>query len=88
MRQEGEDRWVSSLFFGVVTQDVFLFGSESWALSDAMMREVEVTHKGFLIQINGKWSRHQANRNWETLAAVEFLRAEGTNLVANYIGCR
>ena len=54
MKWEGEENMVSALSYLAVIQMVLLFGSESWALSDAMMRAVEGIHVGFLCQITGK----------------------------------
>ena len=50
----GVDNQVSYLFYRVVIQVVLLFGSESWALLDAMMRALESTHVGFICHITGK----------------------------------
>ena len=52
--REGGDSHVSELFYKEVFQSVVLFGSESWALLDAMMRALESTHVGFICHITGK----------------------------------
>ena len=58
---EGADSRVSYLFYRAVVQVVLLFGSESWALSEAMIGVVEVTHVGFLRQITGNQARRQVD---------------------------
>ena len=47
LQLEGLDKWVSALFHSAVIQEVLVFGSESWTLSDTMVRVVEGTHMGF-----------------------------------------
>ena len=42
------------MFYRVVFQAILLYGSETWVLSVAMDKKVEVAHTGFLIQITGK----------------------------------
>ena len=46
-RREGEDSHVSDFFYKEVFQSVVLFGSESWALSEAMMQAADGSHMGF-----------------------------------------
>ena len=67
-------------------QAVLIFGSETWELSDVMMRAVEGNHTGFIRQINGKRARSQAGDNWETPAKEEVLWAVGIKSVDKYIG--
>ena len=47
LRREGGGSHVSELFYKEVFQSVVLFGSESWALSEAMMQAVDGSHMGF-----------------------------------------
>ena len=63
LQREGEYILVSVLLYMVVTQTVLMLGSESWALSDAMMQMAEGTHMGFLKQITVKRAQRQANGN-------------------------
>ena len=77
---------MSDLFYRTVTQVVLMFGLDSWALLDAMMRAMEGNHMGFLRWITGKQARHQADGTWEKPAAEEFLRTPGTKSTDKYIG--
>ena len=54
LQREGEDIRVSDLFYREVIQAVMLSRSESWAMSDAMMRAIEGTHTRSLRHITGK----------------------------------
>ena len=65
-----------------------LFGSESGSMSEAMVRTVEGTRVVFLRQITGKRVWITIDGMWETLAIGEFLRADGMQKEATYIGCR
>ena len=47
---EDSDRRVSDLFYRLLVQEVLMFGLESWEVSDAMTKSVEVTLMGFLRQ--------------------------------------
>ena len=53
-----------------------------------MIKVVEGTHLGFFHQILQKRARRQADGEWETPAAEEFIREAGTQLAAKYIGRR
>ena len=44
LQWDGVDSQVSALFYRAVIQAVLMFGSESWTLSDVMIREVEGSH--------------------------------------------
>ena len=75
LRQEGADNWVLTLFYRAVIQTILLFGAESWALSDAMMRIVESAHvQLFLHQITRKLARQQVDWSWEVPAVEEMLK--------------
>ena len=73
------------MFCRAVIQAVLLFGSESWALSDAMMRTVDSTPLGFLCQITGKQARRKSDGSWETPEAEEVLRAMEMQLTTTQI---
>ena len=45
-----------------------MFRSESWEMSDAIIKVAEVTHMGLLWYITGKRARSQAAGEWETTA--------------------
>ena len=79
---------MSALFYRAVIQEVLIFGSESWALSNAMVWAVEGTHMGFLRQITVKQARRQSEGSLETPVAEEFLRVSGMQSVAKYFGHR
>ena len=64
LRREGEDPKVAKMFYRSVTQEVFLFVSETWILSAAMERSVEGTHTGFFRKIIGKWARRKSDGTW------------------------
>ena len=57
---------MSDLFYRAVIQEVLLFGSDSWTLSDTTMKSVESNHVGFLLQITRKRARQQEGRALET----------------------
>ena len=80
MRQEGEDKRVSELLYREVIQVILMFGSESWALSEEMMRAMDSTHVGLLHQIMGNRLRRKAKYSWETPAAKEVIWTTGMQL--------
>ena len=55
LQREGVDIRVLFLFYMAVIQAVLMLGSDSWVLSDTMMREVEGAHVVFLHKIT--WNR-------------------------------
>ena len=65
------------MFYRAVIQEILLFGSDSWAISDTVMKAVEVIHVDFLYQITGKRVRCKSDGAWETLTAEEVLRVGG-----------
>ena len=54
--QEGADPIISAKFYRVLVQAVLLFGSETWLLMAAMIKNLEGVHMGFLRQMTGKKS--------------------------------
>ena len=74
------------MFYRSVVQVVLLFVLESWVLSEAMSRKVEVTHTRFLRQIMGKRVWQRADRTWSTTAAEEVRESAGTQSATTYIG--
>ena len=67
---------------------VLLLVSESWVISAAMKRKVEVTYTGFLQQITGKRERKNPDETWVTLVVGEVMGEAGMQLAATYIGRR
>ena len=57
MLQDRVYNQVSALLYRAVIQVVLLFVVESWAISYMMIRMMESTHVGFLLQITGNWGR-------------------------------
>ena len=57
---------VSALFYRAVIQEVLLFGSCYWALSDVTIRVVEGIHVEFLMNSTGKRALHQGDGTWGT----------------------
>ena len=88
MQQEGSCSRLSALFYRVVIQTALLFGSDSWTMSNATMKDVEGTHEGLLFHIKEKQVMRQADGDWETPEAEELLRATGMQSEAEYIGLR
>ena len=85
LQQEGADKWVLSLFYRELTQAFLMFGLESWALSDAIMRVVGGNHVVFPRHITGNRAQHQVDGTWETPVAEEVLQTEGMQSTAKYI---
>ena len=54
------------IFDRAVAQAVLLFGSETWVLSAAMERKVDVTHTCFIQNITGTRAKRIADGTWET----------------------
>ena len=79
---------VSALFYRVLIQVVLLFGLESWALSEVIIRVVEKTHVGLFHQITENQDMQQTDGAWETPVTEEVLRAARMQLAANYTGRR
>ena len=52
---------MSAIIYWVVVQAVTIFGAETRALLEAMSRNPEGVHMGFLRQITGK----KENRQWD-----------------------
>ena len=50
-RREGAEPRVSAMFYQEVVQAVLLFGAETWILSEALSRNLEGVHVGFLRHI-------------------------------------
>ena len=88
MQWGGTYKRLSVLFYRVVIQAVLLFGADSWVLLDAITREVESNHVGFLSQITGEWAIQKAKGSWETPATKEVLRAVGMQSAVTYIDRR
>ena len=77
MQWEGPYKRVSFFFYRVVIQAVLIFAADSWVLLDAIMRKVDSTHVGFLIQITGKRAIWQANGTWETTVDNKVIQTLG-----------
>ena len=69
LRREGADLRVSAMFYRAVVQKFLIFGVENWVLSEAMSRNLEGVHVGFLRQITGQRVVLQEDRNWRQVAA-------------------
>ena len=82
----GADSRLLALFYRVVIQAVLMFGSESWALLDAIMRAVDEIHVELLRHITGKRRRRQAYGSWETPVAEGLLQATEMQSSAKRIG--
>ena len=79
---------VSFIFYRVVIQEFLLFGLDSWALLERIMRDMERHPMRFLRKITWKRAMCQVKRTWEIPAAEEVLRAAGNNSESDYIGRR
>ena len=79
---------MSTIFYRAVIQAVLLFGAESWALQDVIIRTVNSTHVGFLNRIMGKRSIRKYHGSWDTPASEEMLWAVGIYMADTYIGRR
>ena len=53
MRREGADQIISEKLYRTVVQAVILFGSETWVLTSAMLKNIEGVIVGFLRQVAG-----------------------------------
>ena len=74
------------MFDRAVAQAVLFFGSETWVLSEAMERKVDVTHTCFLQNITGTLAQRIADGTWETPGAEVVQEAVGMQSVMTYIG--
>ena len=74
------------MFDRAVAQAVLLFGSETWVLSAAMERKVDVTHTCFLQNITGTRVQRISDGTLETPGAEVVQESAGTKLVMTYIG--
>ena len=52
------------MFYKSVVQTVLLYGSESWAVTDAMMAVLTGFHHRVARRISGKMGRQQPNGTW------------------------
>ena len=50
------------MFYRAVTQEIFLYGLETWVLLAAMEKNVEGSHTYFIRQITGKQARRIVDR--------------------------
>ena len=66
LQWEEADSRVSALFYRAEIQAVVMFWYKYWALSDTMMREMEVSHMVLKRGIDWKVGNHQSEGNWET----------------------
>ena len=66
IRREEADTKLAAMFYGVATQSVLLFGSETWVLLAAMEITMDGTLTGFLRQIMG--NRHGGRRTGRHLS--------------------
>ena len=64
MRREGAEPRVLEMFDRAVAQAILLFGSDTWVLSEAMDRKVDVTHTCFPQHITGTRAQRIADGTW------------------------
>ena len=76
---------MSKMFYRIVVQVVFLFGVDTWVLSEAMSRNLEGVHVGFLRYITGKKEKRQRDGTWRSEAAEMVLKEVGTQILRAYI---
>ena len=69
LRREGTEPRVSGMFSQEVVQEVLLFGAETWVLLEAMSRNLEGVHVGFLRQIMGQRKVQRKDGTWRRVAA-------------------
>ena len=53
----GADPLVLAMFYWAVVQAVLIFGDETWFLLEAMSKNLEGVHVGFLKQMTGKTTK-------------------------------
>ena len=67
LRREGVESFMSDIFYNAVVHAVLLFRSKTWVLLAAMVKRLEVFHRGFLWQVTGKTERRQ----WDGTCKME-----------------
>ena len=85
IRRERTYPRVAESFYRAVTQAVLLFGSETWVLSEAMVRTVEGTQTRFQRQIMGKQIGQKADGTWVTPRTEVTWEVKGTQSETTYI---
>ena len=76
---------MSAMFYRAVVQAVLLFGAETWVLYEAMSRNLEGAHVGFLRQITGQRVVRKRDGTWLSVTADKVLRKSGTHTLGAYI---
>ena len=85
LRREVAEPKVLAIFYKAKVQEIILYGSDTWVLSDSMAKRVDGTHTDFLRLITGKRARQLGDDTWETSGAEGVIEAEGTQLARIYI---
>ena len=74
------------MFYRAVTQEIFLYGLETWVPLAEMEKNVEGAHTGFLRQITGNRARRIVDGMWETPGLEVVREAAVTQSEMSYIG--
>ena len=86
--REGADSWISSLFFKLVVQAVFLFGLETWVLTPCMERALGSFQHRVVQWITGRQPRRQRERGWEYPPLTAAMEEAGFEEIRVYIKTR
>ena len=64
---------------------MLLFGSETWVLTAAMTKKLEVVHVGFLQQVTGEKAQRLGYKTWKKYGTDSVLQETGTKHLREYV---
>ena len=88
LRREGAEPRVSAMFYRLVVHTVLLFGADTWVFSEAVSRNMEGVHVGFLRRITVHRAVRQEDGTWRQVAAEKLLEKSGTKPLGTYVDRR
>ena len=85
LRRDGADPIILEKFYRVVVQAVILFGSETWVLTAALIKNLEGVHVGFLQEVTDKMALRIWDNKWKKEGEYSVIQEAGTRHLRKYI---
>ena len=85
LKSQGADPKTMGHFYQAIVQAVLLYGSESWTLSETMMRKLRSFHSRAARYICNRHIRPRADGSWEYPSTEVVLRDAGLFSIDEYI---